>query len=454
MMAALVLSLSACFAGGVPPTPVSPRPLGQELPVFAPPPRDAPRPADFPIQTSTDSIALGEALRHALMHNPGLQALAWETLARESAARQAARWPNPDLGVLVEDVGASGAAGTPGAAAGIQPQTTVQLSQLIELGRKRGLRRTLAATDRDLAEWDLEVARLDVLTRVRHAFIDVLTAQEVVTLTSRTVQLVDSVHRRVRDRVTAGAVSPIEETRAGVALATAQLEAHRATRTLEANRRGLAALWGATEATFAGATGVLEVADALPAFEALAARLGENPAVARSAAEVLRQRATLSAEGARRVPDLTVTGGVRRFPDLGGSALVIGGSLALPLFDRNGDAIAAARSRVERALAEQRDVEARASARLASAYSALSAAREEASMLRATVLPGAERAFAAVSEGYRLGRFGYLEVLDAQRTLIATNSQYLRALAEYHKAVADVEQIVGAPLDTVPAVPR
>ncbi|MCL4865089.1 MAG: TolC family protein, partial [Gemmatimonadales bacterium] len=261
-------------------------------------------------------------------------------------------------------------------------------------------------------------------------------------------------HRRVRDRVTAGAVSPIEETRAGVALATAQVEAQRALRTLEAARRGLAALWGASEATFAGVTGVLDVAATLPRFEALATRLGENPAVARSTVEVLRQRAVLSAAGAQRVPDLTLTGGVRRFPDLGSSALVLGGSLALPLFDQNGNAITAARHRVERAMAEQRDVEARVSAELAQAYSVLSAAREEASMLRAAVVPGAERAFAAVSEGYRLGRFGYLEVLDAQRTLIAANTPYLRALAEYTKAVADVEQIIGMPLETVPVVPR
>ena len=66
--------------------------------------------------------------------------------------------------------------------------------------------------------------------------------------------------------------------------------------------------------------------------------------------------------------------------------------------------------------------------------------------LRSAVLPGSQQTFEAVSEGYRLGRFGYLDVLDSQRTLIGAGSQYLRALSDYHKAIANVERLIGAPL--------
>ncbi|MGI9078306.1 MAG: hypothetical protein ACR2G6_13410 [Gemmatimonadaceae bacterium] len=53
-----------------------------------------------------------------------------------------------------------------------------------------------------------------------------------------------------------------------------------------------------------------------------------------------------------------------------------------------------------------------------------------------------------------MGKFGYLDVLDAQRTLIAAGGQYLRAIADYHKAVADVERLIGAPLDGLMNPPR
>ena len=86
---------------------------------------------------------------------------------------------------------------------------------------------------------------------------------------------------------------------------------------------------------------------------------------------------------------------------------------------------------------------------LAEAYLALSAAHAQAVALRDDVLPGAKTAFDAASEGYRLGKFNYLDVLDAQRTFFRARRQYIETLAAYHKAVVDVEQLIGERLDVV-----
>ncbi len=48
-----------------------------------------------------------------------------------------------------------------------------------------------------------------------------------------------------------------------------------------------------------------------------------------------------------------------------------------------------------------------------------------------------------------LGKFGFLEVLDVQRTLFGAKAQYLRALASYHQAVAEVERLIGEPVEAV-----
>ena len=48
----------------------------------------------------------------------------------------------------------------------------------------------------------------------------------------------------------------------------------------------------------------------------------------------------------------------------------------------------------------------------------------EANGLRRTVLPAAEEAFGYAREGYREGKFSFLEVLDAQRTLFETRGLY------------------------------
>lgn len=360
---------------------------------------------------------------------------------------QAGRPPNPVITTLVQDVG--GHTDLTGAADPIQTQATIELSQLIELGGKRSARKKLAAASRDAAAWDYETARIAVLTRVTRAYLDVLASQEAVTLTEQTSGVVEEVKEAVVLRVAAGVVSPIEQTKAEVALAAVRMESDRARRSLEADRRRLAALWGSDTARFQSAIGDLTKLPPVPTFEELQAGLAQNPELARWAAEIAQREAALAVERSKSVPDVAIIGGYRRYTDIDDDAFVFGASIQLPLFDRNQGAIQEARDRISKAHEEQRAAEARVTVMLAEAYRALSSARDDVSTLSMNVVPGSRSAFEAVGEGYRLGKFGYLEVLDAQRTLVAASGQYLRALAEYHKAAADVERLLGAPLGAI-----
>jgi len=83
---------------------------------------------------------------------------------------------------------------------------------------------------------------------------------------------------------------------------------------------------------------------------------------------------------------------------------------------------------------------------LAEAYNVLTITYLRASTLKNEILPQTESAFDAVTEGYRFGKFSFLNVLDSQRTLFNARSQYLVALGDYHKAVADVERVTGEPV--------
>src|SRR5262245_38651601 len=131
----------------------------------------------------------------------------------------------------------------------------------------------------------------------------------------------------------------------------------------------------------------------------------------------------------------------------------MGAPIPLPLSNCNQATVLEARYRLAKAGEERRAAEAQVRAALAEAYGALSRAFVEATRLHNEVLPGAQRAFDAVSEGYRQGKFGLLDVLDAQRTLFEARGQYLEALAAYHQAVAEVEQLIGERLASVTDAP-
>lgn len=409
------------------------------------------QPAGVPIapiaQSPAGAITLSDAVGLALERSPDLAAFEWGRRAAEARQLQAGRRLNPVASVTFDDVAGTGRASDPSGA--VQPQATIQLSQLVELGGKRAARQQLARRDQDLAGWDYEAARLDVLSRVTSAFHAVLAGQDAVTHAATRLDLASEVRRTVAERVSAGVVSPIEDTRADVLVASARIELDRARRTLDARRRQLSAHWGDQTARFERAAGDLSALPVIPTLAALGDALAQTPDIARWTSEIERRQAALAVARTLRVPDVTVSAGYRRFTSLGSQALVVGAAVPVPWFDRNRDGIRAADADVARARAQADAARLSLQVRLTEAHRALVSAADDVEALRTRIVPGARSVFETVREGYQLGRFGLMEVLDAQRTLAEANREYLAALAAVHHAAIGVERIVGRPLSDI-----
>ena len=64
-----------------------------------------------------------------------------------------------------------------------------------------------------------------------------------------------------------------------------------------------------------------------------------------------------------------------------------------------------------------------------------------------SLIPLAGEAFQTSQALYRTGQSTYLDLLDAQHTMISTQRRFLAAQRDYMLALADLERVVGAPLD-------
>ncbi len=392
-------------------------------------------------------LKLGNALALALRRNPELAAFEKERFAVEGALLQSGAIPNPVLDITGDNLGNERKA-----EAGDR-STTIQIGQLIELGGKRAARIRAAEASHDLAIWDYEAKRIEILSLVAQRFVDVLAAQQRQTLAQEAVALARQVSEAVARRVQAGKVSPVEETKARLTQAGAEVELEQARREGLAVRNALGALWANPSPSFEKAVGDLEKTTSLPAYEQLAQRVRDNPELARWSSEIERRRAGVDAEKAKAVPDLTVTAGVTRFSQFDDRAYIVGISVPLPLFNRNRGGILEASRRLDKAGDELRAAENRVLTDLTRTYQRLAAIDKEIETLRTILLPGAQSAFEAASRGYQLGKFGFLDVLDAQRTLFQTRTQNLRALADYQRGVSEMERLVGGPLVASPNVP-
>lgn len=382
-------------------------------------------------------LTLERALELARQRNPELAAAAREEQAAEAAIDQAGVLPNPALELAGDN------RGNERLRAEGDRTTSLQISQLIELGGKRDARVRLARTSRELAIWESRAKYAEIVARVKQAFHDLLAWQQRVALAGDSARLADQVAATVARRVQAGKVSPVEETKAQLARAGALVEREQARRELAAMRARLGALIGVSGSELGDAQGELERLNPLPELEALAARAQTNPDFGRWTSEVERRRAGVEAEQAKAVPDITLRGGVTRFSVFNDDAFMVGISIPLPIFDRNRGAIVESHRRLDKALDEQRGARARWLAELSEIYQRTQAVAVELQLLRESILPGARSAFDAATRGYELGRFGILDVLDAQRALVQARTQQLRALADYWRGASEIERLTG-----------
>jgi len=394
---------------------------------------------DIELQTETKSslqLTIKEAAAKALLHNPTLSAFSLDKRVKEAQTLQAGLRPNPHLEIKVDDAVGSGEF------TGFDhSEITVQLGQLIELGGKRAARVNASRVSEKLADWDYDGRRLDVLTEVNKVFIEVLKAQHKVSLSEDLIKLGKQFYDAVSERVKTGKVAPIQKIKAGVVLSTFKLETKKTKMMLEQYRRKLSSTWGSTEPDFLSVVGNLFEVSPVPPLETLNQKIPETPYLKRWKTVEDKRKAILEVEQAKRTPDITIKGGYRRLEQTNDNAITFGVSVPLKFFNRNQGAISEAQNNLAKTKEERRAAEIILKKNFLEAHQSLVFAHSQASILHSETIPAAQKSFDGINEGYRFGKFGFLDVLDSQRTLFQTKKQYLDALADYHIALIEVNRM-------------
>ncbi len=392
-----------------------------------------------------DTLSYEEALAKALLENPQLESFAWQIRVKEAERIQSSLLPNPEVEAEMENFGGTGPF------EGMKSrETTIRLSQKILLGADRMKRKRVAGLNQKLAGWDYEIQRLNVLFEVTKAYITALEAMQQFQQQQDLLEVSQQFAETVSSQVEAGKVSGLEQTKAEVELSQARIQTEKMRTRMEAAFGNLASFWNSQSPAFKTLDGILNEPDQeIPGYEFLLGLINQNPDVARWATEIQQREASLSLERAKGLPDLKISGGYKRVEDVNAGAAIVGISIPLPFFDRNQGNVKAARYNLNKAEAQRESKETEVVRALQESYQTLEAAWYEVNQLKKNVLPGAEKAYEAAQTGYREGKFDLLDVLDAQRTLFSSRTSYIEALADYHRAVADVERLIGQPLNEI-----
>ena len=395
------------------------------------------------ISEPNEVLILRDVLSLTLIHNPELKAFSLETRAAQARQLQAGLWPNPEIELEIEELGGQGDRRGFDAA-----ETTVQLSQLIELGDKSQKRKAVASFEKELADLDYQSKRLEIFCEATKAFIVVLKAQEKLRLSNDLLKLAEESLDTVKKIVDAGKDSPVEVTRASIALANIRISHSQAQRELEYSRKQLSSFWGQDEPHFEKASGDFESIEKLPESGDLTNQLKQNPEYVRWEAEVKKNQAQLTLEKSRVINDVTIGAGIQRFNETDDNSFVLGVSIPLPVSNRNQGARQEAVYNLAKSKEYQKAAWLKLQNELNEAYREFVNSYTQAISLKNEILPAAIEMFNASTTAYREGKVDYLHLLDAQQTFFDVKGQYIESLANYHKARTDIERLTGKRIET------
>lgn len=390
-------------------------------------------------KSETKYISIEQAIARVLDVSPRFQSVITGIDAAKGVELQAGLLPNPEISLEAEDFAGSDQFGGTNSA-----EYTLSLNQKIELGGKRDARKKVAQATFAVAQEDVSIERLNIIRDVHAAYLNVLAETESVNLTLEQNQLAKDVLNIVSKRVKAAAESEIQKSKAEVTLANTLILKEQTSRHLQIARHTLAKLWGATSFHEHLDQRYLFELKEPESYEFFVEKLSELPDVQRLAFEGARKDSLFNLAKTERIADPTVSVGVRRFEEGSDNAFLVGVSVPLQIFNKNQGNIAIAQAEYLQSQSDAQQLELNLKQSLFEHWQTWKTAYAEAAHLKTKLLPAADKSFHLAQSAYERGRFTYLEVLDAQRTLIDARNQYLTTLRRYHNARINVKRLTNS----------
>ena len=365
-------------------------------------------------------LTLGAAVAQARTAAPRLRAAGWISDSLREAAAVAGRPLNPMFELRFENWSPAGRTGSP------ELDVFAVVTQPLELGGKRGLRRRLALSDSAIASTALRALERELALETVRAYVRALKAHALVETLHQNraglTRLVSTVGLRVEEGYSPEAdllKFRTEAARIDRDLARAELE-------LDRSLAVLGTTIGATARIAASA--LVEPAPLpLPPDDAasLAANIAQHPEVLAATGTIDRAGQVVALERARRFPDPFVTGGYKR--TAGFDTLVFGVAMTLPVFDANAQTAARARGIERGAIAERDALVQRLTNDAAATVRAARILTEQVKRAPDDLVAPADGVRSAALAAFREGSADVLQLIDAERVY-----------AEVQRAVIDL----------------
>lgn len=390
------------------------------------------------LEIEYQKITLIEAVETAMKNNPNLTVYKYEIESLEKQKIQAGLIPNPEANFEAENfLGGKELSGFKGS------EYTLSVSQLFELGGKRSSRIKLAENHVTSSKGEYDLRRIDLIASVKSVYLNLYRITKQIDLQKQFIKLNEEILATVTKRVEAGRTSPAEESKVKVALINSRIELDRLERQSSSASSTLSFLLGTTARHYEPVFDFYENIVSLPNREDVIDSLEQIPLIKIIESERVLRSAKLELEKSQALPDLTISGGVRYLNELNTNSFIAGVSMPIPFFSRNQGNIQSAEVLLQQVDEIKNARILSVVSNINSSFNNLLSAYNNSIRLKEEIIPESEKAYEITRQGYLQGRFAFIDLLDAQRTLFDTEAQYLLELADYYKSLIELENLTG-----------
>jgi outer membrane protein, heavy metal efflux system len=333
-------------------------------------------------------------------------------------------------------------------------QNMFSMSQTFMSGNKRDLRTSVAQSDVDKAQANLDAVRLDVKVRVRKAFFDLLLTQDETRIHEQHVGIAEQAINAARIKYTVGSVPQQDVLKAQVALTALAEHMIRFDRDAEVARARLNTLLGRSPDSPIEVRGEHAVLEALPSVESLIA-MAINTRPDLVAAKAAAQRSQREQQLTKKVytPDFTLSAGYMLMPSGQDfrNGYMVEGSMNLPWLNRkkHDTEIAEATLKATEQDVELSALENTARGQIAEALAEAQATQKLAFLYQKQLKPQAEATLQSSVIAYENNKTAFVDLLDSQMRVIDIDIAWAQAVGEFDARLADLEMATGTPVDKI-----
>ena len=369
-----------------------------------------------------NTLTLDNAISLAMKNNPDLKLIKKDVQIKKNSGIVNSQYPNPEIEIETSDF-----LGTGGYSGFRNSELSLSISQEIVLNGKNNKLIDLADLETKTIYLELKKQKINLEYKIKNIFLELLTLKKQQILLSKNKEISKNILKTVENIKNSGETSQLEVIKAQIDEKNSIIALKTNKHKINSLKKLLMIVIGDKNLKFDNIAGELETNLKINNKNKV-----ENIDIKIKESAYHSSLQLLKLEEANSIPNLTLKLGANRYQEFEDYSFTFAISMPIPLFNSNKAKIRESRFKIDKNKLEITSVKLKLNEKIDIFTNELKRLKEELINLKNYTIPMAKESLEIAREGYKEGEFKYLDLLDAKKTFISIEEEYINKLSRFN----------------------